>query len=178
MFGNVGEPLRVLLVAERAGEVASSAGPKAVAEHGFVDCPRLDLILVPGGIGTLHELENETLLAWLRKRSAEAEITASVCSGSAILARAGLLDGHRATSNKQFFGLATAQSDAVDWVWEARWVDDGAVVTSSGVSAGIDMSLALIERLFGGAEAERIAALTEDEWHREASRDPFAKLLA
>ena len=73
-----------------------------------------------------------------------------------MLAAAGLLDGYRATSNKQFFNLAVAQSSAVDWIAAARWVDDGPVVTSSGVSAGMDMALAIIERLFGAETAEGI----------------------
>jgi transcriptional regulator GlxA family with amidase domain len=177
MFGNVGPQLRLVLVAESAGPVRSAQGPNSVAEFGFDDCPPLDLILLPGGIGTLAQLENERLLAWLRERAATAQITTSVCSGSAILARAGLLDGRRATSNKQFFSLATGQSDEVDWVKQARWVDDGDFVTSSGVSAGMDMALAVIERLYGSPEAERIAELTEYEWHRDADRDPFSRFL-
>ena len=177
MFGNVGVQLKVVMVAEKAGEVSSYQGPKGVADFGFEDCPHLNILLVPGGFGTLQQLNNETLLNWLRERSEAAEITTSVCSGSALLAKAGLLDGHRATSNKQFFSLATSQSSKVDWVTKARWVDDGTMVTSSGVSAGIDMSLALIERLFGTATAESIATGTEYEWHRDASWDPFSKVL-
>ena len=73
----------------------------------------------------------------------------SVCSGSALLAKAGLLDGRRATSNKQYFQLAEKQGPKVEWVKEARWVDDGNRVTSSGVSAGMDMALAVIARLYG-----------------------------
>ena len=177
MFGNVGVQLKVVMVAEKAGEVRSYQGPKGVADFGFEDCPHLNILLVPGGFGTLQQLNNKTLLNWLRERSEAAEITTSVCSGSALLAKAGLLDGHRATSNKQFFSLATSQSSKVDWVTKARWVDDGTMVTSSGVSAGIDMSLALIERLFGTATAESIATGTEYEWHRDASWDPFSKVL-
>ena len=177
MFGSVGPALRIVTVAEGAGPVASAQGPSSVAEHGFGDCPSLDLLLLPGGIGTLAELANPALLDFLRKRAPAAEITMSVCSGSALLAKAGLLDGRRATSNKQFFSLATSQSANVEWVERARWVDDGDVVTSSGVSAGIDMALAVIARLFGSERAEAIAALTEYEWHRDPSRDPFARYL-
>ena len=101
----------------------------------------------------------------------------SVCSGSALLARAGVLDGRRATSNKMFFDLARGQSEKVDWVTEARWVEDGPFVTSSGVSAGTDMALAVIERLYGRERAEQVAILTEYEWQRDADRDPFAKYL-
>lgn len=177
MFGSVGPELEIVMVAERAGPVKSAQGPRVLADVGFDDCPDLDLILVPGGIGTLPELENPRMLEFLRKRSAAAEITTSVCTGSAILAKAGVLDGRRATSNKQFFALAQAQSDRVDWVTRARWVDDGEFVTSSGVSAGMDMALAVIERLWGTERAETIANLTEYEWHRDPNVDPFVRFL-
>ena len=177
MFGSVGPELRILTVAQTPGEVASTQGPKTVAQYGFADCPQLDLILLPGGVGTLAELKNEALLEFLRQRSAAARITMSVCSGSAILAQAGLLDGRRATSNKQFFGLLTSQHKKVTWVEQARWVEDGKIVTSSGVSAGIDMALAVIARLYGKERAETIAALTEYDWHQNPAWDPFVKYL-
>jgi transcriptional regulator GlxA family with amidase domain len=177
MFAYVGDELELVTVAESAGPVLSAQKLSAVADHDLETCPHLDLLLVPGGIGTIPALANEGLLDWLRKRAGEAEITTSVCSGSAILAKAGLLDGRRATSNKQFFELATSQSDRVDWVWEARWVDDGAFVTSSGVSAGMDMALAVIERLWGAERAENIAALTEYERQTDPDVDLFAQKL-
>ena len=101
----------------------------------------------------------------------------SVCSGSALLAKAGLLDGRRATSNKMFFQLARSQSDRVQWVTAARWVEDGPFATSSGVSAGTDMALAVIAKLYGRERAEQIAIQTEYSWHRDADRDPFAQYL-
>ena len=177
MFGNVGEELRVLTVAERPGPVRSVQGPETVATHGFADCPALDLILLPGGFGTVEQLENRAMLDFLRQRSLVAEITMSVCSGSAILAKAGLLDGRRATSNKMYFALATAQSDRVDWVAEARWVEDGPFVTSSGVSAGTDMALAVIARLYGEEKAQRLAEYTEYQRHTDATVDPFHRFL-
>jgi transcriptional regulator GlxA family with amidase domain len=117
------------------------------------------------------------MLSFLRERSRQAEITMSVCSGSAILAKTGLLDGLRATSNKQFFDLARSQSDKVNWIVEARWVEDGAFATSSGVSAGTDMALGIIARLYGREMAQEIADLTEYEWHSDPTRDPFSKFL-
>ncbi len=180
MFTAVGrDRLTTHLIAEHAGPVAAGivpdgpVGPRVIADFGFDDAPQLDLLLVPGGIGTFPELANERMLAFLRERSRRAQITASVCTGSALLAKAGVLDGHRATSNKQFFNLAVAQSDAVAWIAAARWVDDGPVVTSSGVSAGMDMALAIIERLFGAETAEGIAVGTEYTRHRDADVDPF-----
>ena len=176
------EMLQVVMVAEnkgtvKAGSMSGAPAPSVVADFDFNDAPQLDLILLPGGVGTIPELDNETLLNFLRARSADAVITASVCSGSALLAKAGLLDGRRATSNKQFFSLAAAQSDKVDWVEAARWVDAGEFVTSSGVSAGIDMALAIIERLFGEETAVQIANGAEYTWHRDADVDPFIEYL-
>ena len=177
MFGNLGERVSIVTVAEQAGPVPSAQGPKTLADYGFDDCPRLDLILLPGGIGTLAELANDRLLNFLSDRAAEAAVTMSVCTGSALLAKAGLLDGLRATSNKQFFDLSVQQSDKVQWVEAARWVDAGRMATSSGVSAGMDMALAVIERLFSAEDAETICALTEYERHTDPERDPFVRYL-
>jgi len=176
------EQLKVVLIAEQAGEVrggamTQSSAVKVMADFSFSDAPPLDLLLLPGGIGTLTELENDAMLTFLNDRSPKAEITASVCSGSAILAKAGLLDGRKATSNKQFFSLASSQSDQVEWVEQARWVDDGEFVTSSGVSAGTDMALAIVSRLYGEDVAEQIAEGAEYTWHRDADVDPFAAHL-
>lgn len=176
------EVLQVVMIAEKkgavkAGSMANSPMPTCIADYGFDDAPDLDLILVPGGIGTFAALENDKILSFLRDRSKKAQLTSSVCSGSALLAKAGLLDGHRATSNKMFFNLAVTQSDKVEWIEAARWVEDGKFVTSSGVSAGIDMALAIIARLFGNEMAETIAKGAEYTWHREADVDPFAQYL-
>ena len=177
MFGNIVPGIKIVTVAEQPGSVRSAQGPKTIAEYGFSECPRLDLILLPGGIGTVKQLHNVVMLEFLKDRSLSAEVTMSVCSGSAILAKAGLLDGRRATSNKQFFSLATSQSDKVKWIAEARWVEDGPFATSSGVSAGIDMALAIIARLFGRERAQLIANLTEYVWQDDPNRDPFYKFL-
>jgi putative intracellular protease/amidase len=170
------------MVAEQAGPVPAAmgmaiGGPKTVADYGFDDAPELDILLLPGGFGTLPELENPRMLGFLSQRSKAAQITCSVCSGSALLAKAGVLDGYRATSNKQLFVLATSQSDKVTWVEEARWVDDGPVVTASGVSAGTDMALAIIQRLWGEEVARQTAEFAEYTWHEDADSDPFVSEL-
>ena len=176
MFGILPQ-VEIVTVAEQAGPVKSTQGPKTVADFSFADCPPLDLILLPGGIGTIPELSNEPMLNFLRERSQTAQVTMSVCSGSAILAKAGLLDGRRATSNKLYFSLATSQSDNVEWVEEARWVEDGPFVTSSGVSAGTDMALGVIANLFGRETAERAAMVSEYNWQDDPDHDPFAQYL-
>ena len=163
-------------VAGKAGQLESSHTPKVLAAHGLDDCPKLALLLVPGGWGTLQQLENARLLSWLRERASEVEILMSVCSGSGILAKAGLLDGRPATTNKQSYDTIVAQGPKVDWVREARWVDDGDIVTSSGVSAGMDMALAVIERLYGADTAGMLANMTEYERQTDPTKDPFAKI--
>ncbi|MEM8563389.1 MAG: DJ-1/PfpI family protein [Pseudomonadota bacterium] len=180
MFSLLGpDKVRIHMIAQTKGPVTAAMsmdiehGPKVLAEYDFEDAPALDVIMLPGGMGTLPELENPAMLSFLAERAKQATITASVCTGSALLAKAGVLDGYKATSNKQLFKLAVAQSDKVEWIEEARWVDDGPVVTSSGVSAGTDMSLAIIERLFGAEVAESAMSDAEYSWHRDASSDPF-----
>jgi len=177
MFGALGDEIKIVTIAEQAGPVSSSAGPKTIADYGFDDAPELDLILLPGGIGTIPELGNEAMLTFLKTRAAKSQITMSVCTGSALLAKAGLLDGLAATTNKMFFELARSQSDQVDWQEAARWVDAGRYVTSSGVSAGTDMALAVIQRLFGPEAAQNVVNYTEYQWHQDAAKDPFESLL-
>jgi transcriptional regulator GlxA family with amidase domain len=174
-FGGLPDRFHVVTVAETAGPVTSAQRTRAVADTSFADCPPCDLLLVPGGIGTRREVGNAALLDWLRTRAASAELVLSVCTGAALLARAGLLDGRRATTNKRAFAWVVEQGPRVTWVKVARWVDDGRFVTSSGVSAGIDMSLHVIARLLGEQVAEDAAVRMEYEWHRDADADPFAR---
>ena len=170
------DAFRIAMVAEKAGPIRSAQGPQALAEFGFEDCPRLDLMLIPGGIGTRREVDNPKLIAWLRARAVQAELVTSVCTGASLLARAGLLDGLRATTNKRSFGWVVSQGPRVNWVRQARWVEDGKFATSSGVSAGIDLALAVIARLVDAKAAEAAAIAMEYDWHRDAAWDPFAKI--
>jgi len=176
MFGNLPGAVSVLMVAETSGLVRSAQGPSVHADHGFDDCPRLDLVLVPGGMGTRAQVENTRLVGWLGQRVDAAEVAMTVCTGTALLAETGRLDGRRATTNKMFFSWPATQWPRVEWVKEARWVEDGKFVTSSGVSAGIDMALAVIARLRDPQTSETLAVATEYDWHRDASWDPFAKV--
>ena len=130
--------------------------------------------MVPGGVGTRIELLNPVLLDYLRDQDQRTQVTTSVCTGSALLAKAGLLKGHKATSNKNAFSLAVDQDPSVDWIVKARWVDDGKYVTSSGVSAGTDMALGLVAKLYGKARAQALARSLEYEWHEDLTVDPFA----
>ena len=177
MFGLAAEHFEIRLIAERGGVVDSRQGPKSVCDDSFNTAPAIDVLLVPGGIGTRGEVNNPVMLNWLKERSQQAELVASVCTGSALLAKAGVLDGLRATSNKKAFAWASSQSEKVQWQQQARWVEDGKVFSSSGVSAGIDMALAVIAKLVSQQAAEEAANFAEYSWQRDADCDPFASVV-
>lgn len=174
MWANVPE-FNVIMIAEEQGPVMSAQGIATIADYSFSNAPALDIVMVPGGIGTRTELLNEKFLSYLRQVHAESEYTTSVCTGSALLAKAGILDGLRATSNKRAFYLAEEQSSEVDWIVDARWVESGKVLTSSGVSAGIDMALGLVAKTHGINSARMLASTLEYIWHEDADNDPFAQ---
>lgn len=173
MWGHL--PDHELVIISQDGHPArSSQGVVTVAAYSFKNAPPLDVLMVPGGMGARKQVKNAVLLEFLRARSATARWTTSVCTGAALLARAGLLDGRSATTNKLAFDWATNQSTRVRWQRKARWVVDGNFMTSSGVSAGTDMALALVERLYGRAAAEQAAKTAEYVWNEDPASDPFA----
>ena len=173
MWANVPE-MQVTLVAETAGPVASAQqGISADAALSFADAPQFDILMVPGGVGTYQQLGNPVFLEFLKTQDERTEYTTSVCTGSALLAKAGLLSGRKATSNKAFFSLATEQDSSVDWQKSARWVEDGKYFTSSGVSAGTDMALGLVAKIRGEADAVNLARSLEYVWNPNPDDDPF-----
>ena len=177
MFGNIGPELKIITIAEATGPVKSAQGPSTVAEYSFADAPKVDMMLIPGGFGTFAEAENPVMLEFVQKSGPKSEALMSVCSGSGVLAHAGLLDGRKATSNKLFFNAITEHASNVEWLEDARWVEDGHIFTSSGVSAGTDMSLAVIAKHYGQEKAEQIAVMTEYEWQSDSTADGFTQYL-
>jgi len=176
MFGMLGERVRITMLAERPGPVSSHQGPSTMAEMALADARGPDVLLVPGGMGTRREVANSPFIDELRRQSGSARFVASVCTGSALLARAGVLDGRSATSNKRAFSWVASQGPRVRWIAQARWVEDGKFFTSSGVSAGMDMALGLIARMYDRETSIKIAQQAEYEWHQDKGWDPFAKL--
>lgn len=132
------------------------------------------ILLVPGGMGTRSLVHDASFIAKLREVGEASEFVLSVCTGSALVAKAGLLDNRRATSNKRAFSWVTEQSDSVAWVKRARWVVDGKFYSSSGVSAGIDMALGFIADQHSRAIAEDIANALEYRWQTDPNVDEFA----
>lgn len=174
MFSQLTDRFSIELVGPDAGPVKSSKGSAMIADRSYAQALAPDIVLVPGGIGTRRLVKDRTFLAWLSEWAGPARYVTSVCTGSGLLAAAGLLDGYRATSNKRAFEWARSQSQNVEWVPQARWVEDRDRWTSAGVAAGMDMALALIAHLHGEEVAAKVADGVEYDWHRESTWDPFA----
>ena len=150
-------PFEVLLVAEKNGPVLSTGGMKVIPDYTFETCPRLDILVVPGGWGTRKELSNPTMLNWLRKRAGEVETLTSVCTGSMLLGFAGLLDGRHATTHWHSLDWMRESFPSVTVEYDKHVVEDGRILTSAGISAGIDMALKVVER-YCGEDIARITA--------------------
>ncbi|QDY69925.1 DJ-1/PfpI family protein [Qingshengfaniella alkalisoli] len=175
-LGMLSDMFEVVTVAENRGPVPSNQGVSVNSVRTLAEGDDYDLLLVPGGRGTRSGVGNQALLNWVAQAAGNAEVVMTVCTGSALLAKTGFLDGKRATSNKLAFGWVQQQGPEVEWVKRARWVEDGKAFTSSGVSVGMDMTLAVIARLRGRETAEQVAVWSEYEWHDDPSWDPFAGL--
>ncbi len=133
-----------------------------------------DVLFVPGGMGTRRLVEDDHFLAQLKAMAAGRQILMSVCTGSALLAAAGLLEGYTATSNKRAFDWATNFGDDVEWRRSARWVHDRDRWTSSGVAAGTDMAAAFVADRYGEEFVSDIADAIELRLNLDADDDPFA----
>ena len=172
--GTVLRLFQIFTLGMRSGMVRSGQGPATQVDHTLADAPSWDVLVVPGGSGTRPLVEDKAFVAWLRQASEQSPLIATVCTGSALLARTGLLDDRRATTNKIAWDWVVKQGPRVQWQRRARWVDDGNIVSSSGVSAGTDMALALVGRLNGRDMAIAAARHMEHVWNQDATSDPFA----
>ena len=175
MFGLLKDDFDLRLVAETLDPVESNQQVSANPDSTIKDVDHLDILFVPGGMGTRREVSNRVLLDWIRTISEPAEYVLSVCTGSLLLAGAGVLDGRRATTNKAAYTKIADQYPKVDWVKQARWVEDGKFITSSGVSAGMDMALGAIALTHDQETAEKVAMWSEYDWHQNKDWDPFAR---
>jgi len=164
----------LVMVSEKGGLVRSAQGVETNTAYSFANAPQFDILMIPGGMGTRREVHNPAMLNFLRRQDRGTEYTTSVCTGAALLAKAGLLNARKATTNKRAWVWATSQDAKVAWEPSARWVVDGKYVTSSGVSAGTDMALALVQRLYGRDRAMQAAEVAEYVWNDAAENDPFA----
>ena len=150
-------PFEVLLVAEKNDPVVTTGGMKVIPDHTFKSCSKLDILVVPGGWGTRKELKNPVMLDWLRIRASEVETLTSVCTGSMLLGFAGLLDGCHATTHWRSLDWMRESFPAVTVEYDKHVVEEGRILTSAGISAGIDMALKVVARYYGEAIARATA---------------------
>ncbi|HYD40775.1 MAG TPA: DJ-1/PfpI family protein [Anaeromyxobacter sp.] len=160
-------PFAVTLVAAQDGPVKARGGFTVLPDATFASHPPLDVVLVPGGVHE-PELDRPELAEWLRKQAASAKLVASVCTGAFLLARAGLLDRLEVTTHWEDVADLRRLFPALAVREGARWVEHERIMTSAGISAGLDMSLRIVARLAGEDLAERTARQMEYDWRKRA----------
>jgi transcriptional regulator GlxA family with amidase domain len=154
-------PFEVILVAASIDPIRATGGLRVVPDYELQNCPRLDLLVVPGGWGTRGLVSDERVVRWIRERAAVAEITASVCTGSFLLGQAGLLEGLRATTHWQSLDRMEQTFPRISVVRDQHVVEEGSIFSSAGISAGIDMALRVVARLHGETVARATARYME-----------------
>ncbi len=140
----------------------------------FDEITAFDILLVPGGFGTRTLVDDFNFINQLKELAEKSATVLTVCTGSALLAKTGLLNGYKATSNKLAFDWVVNQGSEVNWIRKARWVADGKFYTSSGIAAGIDMALGFISDNISTNAAKQISKKLEYVWNEKQNEDPFA----
>lgn len=153
-------PFSVFTVARSRASIRATGGLQVIPQYAFDDAPPIDLLVVPGGFGTRPLLEDGDVLGWIRRTAARSRLVTSVCTGALLLAKAGLLEGRRATTHWGALDLLASLGGKIVVEREARVVDDG-VISSAGVASGIDMSFLVVEKLFGREVADETAKYIE-----------------
>ena len=163
------EPFTVSTVSPRSGAVRVRGGLSINPTYTFADCPPGDILLVPGGFGTRAIINDPVVIDWVRTRAETAELVLSVCSGALVLGSAGLLGGLRATTHCSAINELRSVAPTAEVCSVARVVDNGHIVLSAGVSAGIDLALYIVRRLYGREMACETARYIEYDWREGAS---------
>lgn len=172
VIGKLNNHFSIEFYSEKGGIVTSSQNVK-VQTLPITDIKESEVLLIPGGIGTRAEVNNQDLIQILKQTSMSAQFVLTVCTGSVLLAKTGLLKNMKATTNKMAFEWVVSQDEGVKWIRKARWVNDGKYYTSSGVSAGMDMTLGFVSDMAGMEVAEKISKGIEYIWNKDSNDDPF-----
>ena len=157
------------------GLIRNSHGISIVTEKLEPEHSNSEIIIIPGGAGTRLGVNNALLIDTIRKISVSSNYVLTICTGSALLAKTGLLDGRKATSNKRAFDWVMTNGKDVNWIKHARWIVDGKYYTSSGVSAGMDMALGFLADRHGLEFARKVAFEIEYNWTEESEDDNFSE---
>lgn len=161
------EVFHTFTVAELPGSIRARNGLKVVPDFTLETAPAPHLLVVPGGAGTRPLLRKPAVLEWIRQRARKAEVVASVCTGSLVLAQAGLLHNLRATTHHENYAELAALAPNTDVIEGVRFTDNGQVLTAAGISAGLDLSLHVVARLQGAAVAQQTADYMEYPWKND-----------
>ncbi len=173
IFGRLTEEYQVSFYSLLGGIIENAHGI-AILTKQLVDIENgVDIFLIPGGYGTRVEVNSVLLIDKIKKISELSKHVLTVCTGTALLAKTGLLDGRKATSNKRAFDWVVTQGPTVNWVRRARWVVDDKYYTSSGVSAGMDMTLGFLKDIHGIDFARNVAQAIEFTWQEDKDEDDF-----
>jgi transcriptional regulator GlxA family with amidase domain len=154
-------PFEIYLIAENEGMIKTRAGLQVAAEYSLDNHPPFDILLVPGGWGTRKEINNKKIINWIKKIAQKVELITAVCTGSMLLGKAGLLKGKHATTHWQ--SLSWMKEEFPETIVEDAYhiVEDGNVITSAGISAGIDMALRVVQKYYGEEVARNTARYME-----------------
>jgi transcriptional regulator GlxA family with amidase domain len=163
-------PFKVLLVSETMDQVLAIGGLRLTPDVATDNCPDLDLLIVPGGWGSRKEVKNDTLLKWIADRAAKTTLTASVCTGSSLLGKAGLLDGHEATTHWRAFDFLREVAPKAKIREDVRFTLVEPIFTSAGISAGIDLALRIVSYFFGTEIAQGTARQMEYPYPQQDRR--------
>ena len=175
IFGRLAEHYQISFYSLSGGLIENTHGVSIMTEK-LADLPDGDTIfLIPGGYGTRAEVNNILLIDAIREISQACTYVLTVCTGTSLLAKTGLLDGRKATTNKIAFDWVITQGLQVVWIKKARWVVDGKFYTSSGVSAGMDMTLGFLQDRYGIDFARNVANTIEYSWQENREVDVFCK---
>jgi len=155
------ELFRVFTVAEKMLPVRTVNGLSLVPDHSLVDHPSIDVLVIPGGVGIRKEIRNGRILDWIRPIIGSSEITMSICSGAMMLAMAGILTGLPFTTHHEVVQDVLEIEGKATFLRDTRFVDNGKILTAGGISAGIDLSLHVVARLYGQEVADRTAVYME-----------------
>ena len=173
IFGRLSDHYSIKFYSQTGGLIHNKHSVSIMTEKLDEIKNKTDILLIPGGIGTRKEVENASFVHRIKQLAKQSEFVLSVCTGSALLARTGLLDGKQATSNKRAFEWAKSNGAKVNWNPYARWCIDGKYYTSSGVSAGMDMSLDFLKERHGLEFAKKVATEIEYHWNEDKNEDSF-----
>lgn len=160
-------PFDVFLISESGNAISARAGYRVLPSYGFNDHPMIDVLIVAGGVHS-NEMDKSQVMEWIYQQSTNASITASVCTGAFLLAKAKVLKEHKVTTHWEDISDLRSEFPQLGIIENVRWVDEGNIITSGGISAGIDMSLHLVSRLHSNDLAEKTARQMDFSWTKNS----------